>query len=76
MGQNKNGRILIIDTFGELFNIYSVATLVFCGASLVPLGGQNPLEPAAWGKPILYGPHMEDFMDAKEMLESTGGSIG
>jgi hypothetical protein len=78
IGQGKTKRsapILIVDTFGELFNIYSVATVVFCGASLVPLGGQNPLEPAVWGKPILYGPHMEDFMDAKEMLESARGSI-
>ena len=72
----RTAKILIIDTFGELFNIYSIATLVFCGASLVPLGGQNPLEPAVWGKPILYGPHMEDFLDAKEILESMGGSIG
>ena len=71
----RTAQILVIDTFGELFNIYSVATVVFCGASLVPLGGQNPLEPAVWGKPILYGPHMEDFPDAKEMLESAGGSV-
>ncbi len=78
IGQGKTKRsapILVVDTFGELFNIYSVATFVFCGASLVPLGGQNPLEPAAWGKPVLYGPHMDDFLDAKEMLESAGGSI-
>ncbi len=67
-------KIIVIDTFGELFDIYSVATLVFCGASLVPLGGQNPLEPAAWGKPVFYGPHMEDFQDAKKILESAGGS--
>ena len=71
----RTAQILVIDTFGELFNIYSIATLVFCGASLVPLGGQNPLEPAVWGKPILYGPHMEDFLDAKNILESGGGSI-
>ena len=71
----RTAQILVTDTFGELFNIYSVATVVFCGASLVPLGGQNPLEPAVWGKPILYGPHMEDFLDAKEMLESAGGGM-
>ena len=71
----RTAQVLVTDTFGELFNIYSVATVVFCGASLVPLGGQNPLEPAVWGKPILYGPHMEDFLDAKEMLESAGGSM-
>lgn len=64
-----------MDTFGELFNTYSAASVVFCGASLVPLGGQNPLEPAAWGKPVLYGPSMEDFLDAREMLESAGGGM-
>ena len=73
--RERTAKILIIDTFGELFNIYSIASFVFCGASLVPLGGQNPLEPAVWGKSVLYGPHMEDFLDAKEMLESAGGSI-
>jgi 3-deoxy-D-manno-octulosonic-acid transferase len=78
IGQGKMERtapIIVIDTFGELFNIYSIASFVFCGASLVPLGGQNPLEPAVWGKPVLYGPHMEDFLDAKKMLESAGGSM-
>ena len=74
-GALRTSQIIVVDTFGELFNIYSIATLVFCGASLVPLGGQNPLEPAAWGKPILYGPHMEDFPDAKELLESAGGGM-
>ena len=71
----RTAQILVMDTFGELFNIYSVATLVFCGASLVPLGGQNPLEPAIWEKPVLYGPHMEDFQDAKNILEALGGSL-
>lgn len=68
-GEERTAPVVILDTFGELFNLYSVATLVFCGASLVPLGGQNPLEPAAWGKPVLYGPSMEDFLDAKAFLE-------
>ncbi|MCF8111167.1 MAG: 3-deoxy-D-manno-octulosonic acid transferase [Desulfobacteraceae bacterium] len=71
----RRSKIVIIDTFGELFDTYSTASVVFCGASLVPLGGQNPLEPAAWGKPVLYGPSMEDFQDAREMLEAKGGSI-
>jgi 3-deoxy-D-manno-octulosonic-acid transferase len=61
--------VLILNTFGELFNVYSVGSVVFCGASLVPLGGQNPLEPAAWGKTVLYGPHMDNFVDAKAILE-------
>ncbi len=67
--------VMILNTFGELFHAYSLATVVFCGASLVPLGGQNPLEPAAWNKPVLYGPSMEDFPDAREMLERAGGGM-
>ncbi|MDZ7760478.1 MAG: glycosyltransferase N-terminal domain-containing protein, partial [Desulfovermiculus sp.] len=76
LGEETNTRkanIVILDTFGELFDTYSVASVVFCGASLVPLGGQNPLEPAVWGKPVLYGPSMEDFLDAREILEAAGG---
>ncbi len=66
---------VVIDTFGDLFDIYSAATVAFCGGSLVPLGGQNPLEPAAWGKPVLHGPSMEDFQEALELLEGQGGSM-
>ncbi len=65
----------LIDTIGELRNIYSMASIVFCGGSLVPLGGQNIIEPAAWGKPVLYGPSMENFLDAKRLLERRGGGI-
>jgi 3-deoxy-D-manno-octulosonic-acid transferase len=71
----RTGQVIILDTFGELFKVYSIATMVFCGASLVPLGGQNPLEPAAWGKVTFYGPSMEDFLDAKELLETAGAGI-
>ncbi|NLC53294.1 MAG: hypothetical protein GX770_04950 [Firmicutes bacterium] len=67
--------IIILNTIGELFKVYSLATLAFCGGSLVPLGGQNPLEPAFWGKPVLYGPSMEDFLDAKRLLEEVGAGI-
>jgi 3-deoxy-D-manno-octulosonic-acid transferase len=67
--------IVILDTIGELFQVYSLATLAFCGGSLVPLGGQNPLEPAFWGKPVLYGPSMDDFLDAKGLLEEVGAGI-
>jgi 3-deoxy-D-manno-octulosonic-acid transferase len=71
----RTEKVLIINTFGELFNIYSVATIVFCGASLTPLGGQNPLEPAIWGKAVMYGPSMEDFLDATDLLESAGAGV-
>ncbi|MEW6668864.1 MAG: glycosyltransferase N-terminal domain-containing protein [Thermodesulfobacteriota bacterium] len=67
--------VVLVNTFGELFRLYSVGTINFCGASLVPLGGQNPLEPAAWGKAAFYGPSMDDFLDAKDLLEGVGAGI-
>jgi 3-deoxy-D-manno-octulosonic-acid transferase len=74
-GTRRTENVVILNTFGDLFEVYSIATLVFCGASLVSLGGQNPLEPAIWGKPVFYGPSMEDFLDAKAILEATGAGI-
>ena len=68
-------QVVIIDRFGELFKLYSVGTIIYCGASLVPLGGQNPLEAAVWGKAILYGPYMEDFLDAKALLDANSSGI-
>lgn len=74
-GRIRTAPVVILDTFGELHATYSLATVVFCGSSLVPLGGQNVFEAAVWSKPVLYGPSMDDFMDAKEMLEKTGGGV-
>ncbi len=71
----RTAPVVVIDTFGDLFAVYSVGTVVFCGASLVPLGGQNPLEPAVWGKPVIYGPSMDDFLDAKAILASENAGI-
>ncbi|HVO67478.1 MAG TPA: 3-deoxy-D-manno-octulosonic acid transferase [Syntrophales bacterium] len=68
-------RVIIIDVIGELFKIYSMAAVVFCGGSLVPKGGQNILEPAAWGKVVFYGPYMDDFRDEMKLLEETGAGI-
>jgi 3-deoxy-D-manno-octulosonic-acid transferase len=74
-GTQRTKPVVIMNTFGELFKLYSVGTIVFCGASLVPLGGQNPLEAAVWGKVVFYGPSMEDFLDAKALLEEVGAGI-
>jgi 3-deoxy-D-manno-octulosonic-acid transferase len=74
-GNTRVEPVVLINTFGELFRLYSVGTINFCGGSLVPLGGQNPLEPAAWGKAVFYGPSMEDFLDAKGLLERNGAGI-
>ncbi len=53
----------ILDTIGELAQVYSVSTVSFVGNSLVPGGGHNVLQPIAQGKPALFGPHMENFRD-------------
>ncbi|NPU86041.1 MAG: 3-deoxy-D-manno-octulosonic acid transferase [Syntrophaceae bacterium] len=68
-------RIVLVDVIGELFKLYSVATIVFCGGSLVPKGGQNILEPAAWGKVVFYGPSMDDFLEERKLLEETGAGV-
>lgn len=56
--------ILLLDSLGELAGIFELATVVFVGGSLVPTGGHNLLEPAWWAKPVVFGPHMENFRDA------------
>ena len=55
--------VFILDSIGELPYLYAVADLVYIGGSLVPKGGQNILEAAYFGKPILFGPHMENFRE-------------
>lgn len=74
-GGRRGKNVVLWDTFGELFKVYSVGTVVFCGASLVGKRGQNILEPAAWGKVVLYGPSMEDFSDAHRLLQAVGAGI-
>ena len=71
----QNERIVVVDVIGELFKVYSLATVVYCGGSLVPKGGQNILEAAAWGKVIFYGPSMEDFTEEKALLENAGAGV-
>jgi len=64
----------IVDTIGELENVYALADLVFVGGSLVPHGGQNMLEPAAQGKAVIYGPHVDNFAQEAALLEEAGAS--
>jgi 3-deoxy-D-manno-octulosonic-acid transferase len=74
-GRRRAERIILVDMIGELFRLYTLASVVYCGGSLVPRGGQNIIEPAAWGKVVFCGPHMEDFTDEKNLLESVGSQI-
>ena len=58
----------IVDTSGQLPTYYGLAAAVFVGGSLIPHGGQNPLEPASLGKPVLFGPSMHNFADITQQL--------
>lgn len=73
--RRQNERVILVDVIGELFTLYGLATVAFCGGSLVPKGGQNVLEAAAWGKVPIFGPHMEDFAAERALLEAAGGGI-
>ncbi len=65
--------VIVLDTMGELTTAYGLATLVFVGGSFVSRGGQNILEPAGQGRPVLFGPHMMNFRDSVEVLLGRGG---
>jgi 3-deoxy-D-manno-octulosonic-acid transferase len=60
--------ILLLNTIGELGGVYELADVAFVGGSLTPNGGHNPLEPAFWAKPVLFGKHMENFRDIARLF--------
>jgi len=66
---------VILDTIGELAHLYQIATAVFVGGSLVPAGGHNILEPALYGKSIVFGPHMENFNEIAETFLTNRAAI-
>ena len=65
----------LLDTTGELQRWYSIATIVFIGKSLTAQGGQNPVEPIMAGKPVVFGPHMENFATLAKALVRKKGAI-
>jgi 3-deoxy-D-manno-octulosonic-acid transferase len=67
--------VVILDTVGELAQLYQVATVVFVGGSLVDTGGHNILEPAVFGKPIVFGPHMQNFAEIARTFLDNGAAI-
>jgi 3-deoxy-D-manno-octulosonic-acid transferase len=67
--------VVLLDTVGELSMVYAVASAVFIGGSLIPGGGHNLLEPAALGRPILFGPHMENFAEAAALFLERGAAV-
>jgi len=68
-------KVLILNTIGELGRIYGIGKISFVGGSMVPLGGHNLLEPAGFGCPVLFGPHMHNFVMMSELLPAEKGGF-
>jgi len=67
--------VLLLDTLGELASVYAEADYAFVGGSLASWGGHNIIEPASWGKPVLFGPHMQNFADIARIFLDAGAAI-
>ncbi len=67
--------VLLLDTYGELAQVYCVADVVVIGGGFDRLGGQNLMQALAHGKPVVHGPHMQNFRDATEMAHSSGAAF-
>jgi 3-deoxy-D-manno-octulosonic-acid transferase len=67
--------VVVLDSIGELAQLYQVATAVFVGGSLADHGGHNILEPAIFGKPVVFGPHMQNFKEIAEAFVRNGAAI-
>jgi 3-deoxy-D-manno-octulosonic-acid transferase len=69
------GGVIVLDTMGELARLYAAASVVFIGGSLIPHGGQNLLEAAACGRPVLHGPQMGNFAEMRDRFQAAGAAI-
>ncbi len=67
--------VVVLDTIGELASLYQIATVVFVGGSLVETGGHNILEPAIFGKPIVFGRHMQNFAEIAEAFLAARAAV-
>jgi 3-deoxy-D-manno-octulosonic-acid transferase len=70
----EGDNVIILDMMGRLRLLYSVATVVFVGGSLIPHGGQNMIEPASFGKPVIFGPHIFNFHEVADHLLRDGAA--
>lgn len=73
-GKNSSPSILLLDTVGELLSAYALADVCVVGGSFISRGGHNPLEPASFKKPVLFGPSMENFRESASLLLNEGGA--
>jgi len=74
-GAEPGAEVVILNTLGELGRLFDIASVVFVGGSLVPAGGHNLIEPAAFGRAIVVGPHMENFAGVTREFVSRGAAI-
>ena len=74
-GPRRASQCLLVDTTGELMSFYKHASLVFVGKSITAKGGQNPIEPAAFGKAVVFGPNMQNFADVVRVFLSRDGAV-
>jgi 3-deoxy-D-manno-octulosonic-acid transferase len=70
-----DGDVLVLDTVGELASCFEFASIVFVGGSLVERGGHNVLEPASHSKPVVFGPHMENFREISKLFLEAQAAI-
>jgi len=74
-GGPADAEVLLLDSIGELPAAYGLAIASFVGGSLVPSGGHNLLEPAIYGQPVIFGPHMHNFRSLADDMRRAGGGI-
>ncbi|MFN3690853.1 MAG: 3-deoxy-D-manno-octulosonic acid transferase, partial [Fimbriimonadales bacterium] len=68
----QHAQVVVVDTFGELASLYSVADVAIVGGAFAPLGGQNLFQPLAHGKPVFFGPHTHNFRDIAQLAKAAG----
>lgn len=71
----QSGEVLLVDTIGEMMNLYALSDIAFVGGSLAPLGGHNLLEPASVGIPFVFGPNMANFREIETLVLQYGAGI-
>jgi len=71
----REAPVVLVDRIGVLFELYALGDLIFCGGTLEPIGGHNILEPAAWARPVFYGPHVEKVREEHRVLAKKKGGF-
>lgn len=67
-GDAAGDAVIVLDTMGELASVYGLATVAFVGGSLTPCGGHATMEPSGLARPVVFGPHTENFRDVNDEL--------